>query len=488
MLFPPEPKAADPKAAEPVHAANAGTEMIASTTITEICGARNSALHQIREAAELLARGFAKSEAAVETGKLAHNNSQFSMHDHGANPIIGVLRGDIDVEKAVEAFRKWLDAKVWMNLIQVTNMHAMMDKEAKDKLYADLCADVPEVNEENIRATLRGLITDRKLIFQRGLANAFSKLDRRFRSHDAFKIGSRVILTYVFNDWGSFNYSSRMVDVIDDLERVMCVLAGEPVVQELRGKILDSRPFSGARQSVLELDKVKIRCFKNGNAHLYIRDDLVLKANLQLAEYYGEVLPDATERGEVIRSSSTTLAKNLSFYETPKAVVNRMVKDVCLNDAKVLEPSAGTGSIVEVLLKGWNCTVHAVEVDPTRTAMMRGRVASFRDRVHVQQANFLELHQNPIYTHVVMNPPFYGVHWMDHVMHAMGFLQPGGTLVTVLPSSFEFGDSKRHDLFRAWALEHSKWNRYDMEDLPAESFAASGTRISTCVLTLYKPR
>jgi hypothetical protein len=86
-----------------------------------------------------------------------------------------------------------------------------------------------------------------------------------------------------------------------------------------------------------------------------------------------------------------------------------------------------------------------------------------------------------------MNPPFYGVHWMEHVMHAYDFLTPRGTLVAVLPYTAESGDSEKHDTFRAWAAERAGWRRNRLfSDLPAESFAESGTRVSTVYLTLQK--
>src|SRR3546814_5344789 len=50
---------------------------------------------------------------------------------------------------------------------------------------------------------------NRRDIYLRGIANSFSALDRRFRSHDGFKIGSRLIIERALNDsrsyWTDYN-------------------------------------------------------------------------------------------------------------------------------------------------------------------------------------------------------------------------------------------------------------------------------------------
>src|SRR3546814_3048810 len=68
-----------------------------------------------------------------------------------------------------------------------------MDAEAREKFRHQLRTDPPEVSVENCLATVESLILDSRNIFLRGIANVFSRLDRRFRTHDAFAIGSKII-------------------------------------------------------------------------------------------------------------------------------------------------------------------------------------------------------------------------------------------------------------------------------------------------------
>src|SRR3546814_1465535 len=73
--------------------------------------------------------------------------------------------------------------------------------------------------------TVESLILDSRNIFLRGIANVFSRLDRRFRTHDAFAIGSKIIFDCAFSEYGS--WSGRHCDeYLRDVERTFHVLDG----------------------------------------------------------------------------------------------------------------------------------------------------------------------------------------------------------------------------------------------------------------------
>lgn len=68
-----------------------------------------------------------------------------------------------------------------------------------------------------------------------------------------------------------------------------------------------------------------------------------------------------------------------------------------------------------------------------------------------------------------MNPPFYGRHYVKHVQHALRFLKPGGTLVSILPATAHYD----HDELKG------EWR-----DLPVASFADAGTNVPTGLLRM----
>ena len=461
------------------------TDLVPHNVVSEIVAHRDAALARMREAVELMGRGQLLVSEAESFAASAHRGARAEHDDGHKGEAYRRLFAPLDPAASLDAYRRQLDARVWMHIYTRTGLDRLMDHTAKAAFRAGLAGEVPEVTEESIYATLEGFRGDAKLIFQRGLAAAFSSLDGRFRSHDAFKLGDRVILTNVFDAWGSWNYHSAMRDTITDLERVFAVLDGvQPDIGALARKIAEDRTGGfRARQSVTESTYFRVRCFKNGNAHLWFtRDDLVQRANEQLADYYGAALPDAVPR-EAPPERSYELSKDLAFYFTPEPVVRRMLADISLGAVShVLEPSAGEGHIVRHLL-ATGASVHAVEVEVGRVARLRAMHGGAR--LGVVAGNFLRLAPQATYTHVVMNPPFSGTHWMDHVMHAYDFLRPGGVLVAVLPVSAELGTTKKHVAFRAWASERVRYrNELRFQQLPAESFAAAGTRVSTVLLTL----
>src|SRR3546814_12675940 len=111
-----------------------------------------------------------------------------------------------------------------------------MDAEAREKFRHQLRTDPPEVSVENCLATVESLILDSRNIFLRGIANVFSRLDRRFRTHDAFAIGSKIIFDCAFSEYGS--WSGRHCDeYLRDVERTFHVLDGREQPDRYAGTI-----------------------------------------------------------------------------------------------------------------------------------------------------------------------------------------------------------------------------------------------------------
>lgn len=468
------------------------TGLIERNVVVELCAHRDQALKTMGDALALMQQGLDVANEAVKQAEMAYGCATFTLDDKSKRGEYERIFERLNVQGSTEAFRQQVDARTWMNLLSRTGMESMMDRTAKDELRQSLLGNVPEVTEDNVYATLEKLRESAREIFLRGIARAFIELDRRFKSHDGFKLGDRIILTRVFSEYGGWDYRSRVGDVIVDIERVFAVIDGQaPDARSLMDAVTRHRPGYEPMQSCTVSRYFKLRGYKNGNAHLWFaRDELVDKVNLLLAEYYGQVLPDgvpADVTPEDIRTRSTALCKDLQFYPTPNAVIEDMMRNVWIGEeCRVLEPSAGTGNIVRHILKGKAGSVHAVEVDPARVGALQA-IARHDSRLRVTHANFLQMIPVPEYTHVVMNPPFHGTHYMQHIMHAWEFLAPRGILASVVPISAELGESKAHEAFRAWLGERNGgYNRNVFHDLPLGAFAESGTRISTGYVVLCK--
>lgn len=384
--------------------------------------------------------------------------------------------------------RRLTDTDVWAKIISFTDIERLMDKTAKDDFTRQLREDPPEVTEENVYATLQQLAMDADLIFQRGIAEVFSNLDRRFRSHDGFKIGSRVILSNALNEWGGWSYHRNHRDTLQDIERTFFVLDGKVPPASCGGIVgaveAERNARRGPHQSEVESEFFRIRCFKNGNAHVwFLRDDLVKKVNRLLAEYYGEVIGDGqTDDTEEVFSVKTTPARYYGFYPTPDAAAAQVIDAASLyhcggeTPLRVLEPSAGTGNLAKLCAtKG--ASVDCIEVQPHLASELR---ASRMYRT-VTCGDFLAIEPAPIYDRIIMNPPFDRERDIDHVLHALRFLKPEGLLVAIMSAGTELRETRKATRFRDVTAKLGGKFR----DLPARSFASVGTNVNTVYLRVY---
>lgn len=393
----------------------------------------------------------------------------------------------------------------WRHVYEVGGFERIASAEDKRR-FDQLFAAPPAFTEENVWAAFEKYRNPRAAIL-RGMAEVFCQLDPAFKSHEKMKIGvkglpKRVILGGMrgYSSWGY----DRLRDILNALaayQRLPLVTHSEmtlaiehdgdvwrdggtiPDPYEVRqaerrrqyaiSKGLD--PAHGIAEKIKEhvIPKrgVWLKTFQNCNGHLYFAPDTLRDINLALAEYYGEVLPDCPEDRPTKQRASTAVSKDLQYYPTPVAVVERVLHDLTyqMQGKRVLEPSCGCGRFMDAL-RAAGAEVIGCEVDPVRAAMCEAKGH------RVMRGNFLETVPTGDFGQVVMNPPFYGRHYAKHVRHALKFLRPGGRLTAILPASARYDHGELDDLNPHW------------DDLPVGSFSEAGTNINTTVATIYAPK
>lgn len=398
-----------------------------------------------------------------------------------------VLRGRAQV--SANEMRKNLRASGWKTLYnrcQIDRIASAKDK----KLFERTLADPPELTFDNAKATFGPYLENPRAHILRGLAEAFADLDPAYKSHSKVKIGvkglpKRVILS----NWGSYSGTYGR-DKFRDIVNALAAYRGQPLMEwaefnaiaiQLRAgcdAVLDGREVSETdRYGKVEVAQthdrgMTIRTFANGNAHVLFAPDTLRDINKALAEFYGDVLPDAEEEDATPRAS-TAVSKDLQFYWSPEEVIAKALEFAGVHDlrewrhntpapSRILEPSCGDGRIMDAIrARGHN--VFGIEYHA-------GRAAQARAKGHnVLTANFLEQPVQPEFDIVVMNPPFYGRHYVKHVRHALHFLKPGGTLVSILPATAHYDHGELDGEWR---------------DLPVASFAEAGTNVPTGMLKM----
>lgn len=149
---------------------------------------------------------------------------------------------------------------------------------------------------------------------------------------------------------------------------------------------------------------------------------------------------------------------------------------------RVLEPSAGTGRLIEAVRGVSDCELVAIEISGALCASLKTHTwAKIND---IRRDDFLECGPAECNIHatcdtdlgtfdrVLMNPPFENASDIKHILHAMTFLKPGGRLVAICANGPRQNE-KLKPLADSW------------EELPAGTFEGTGVR--AVMLVINKP-
>lgn len=168
------------------------------------------------------------------------------------------------------------------------------------------------------------------------------------------------------------------------------------------------------------------------------------------------------------------------LFPTPATLAARMVEEAALGPQdRILEPSAGTGRILDAMrYSDWlepgdaSGQVVAVEVNHSLAESLRVHYSG----VSVRCADFLECNGDlGKFDRVIMNPPFADGQDIAHIQHAAKFLKPGGRLVAICADG-----PRQNAKLKPWV----EANGGTWEQLPNDTFAASGTGVRTVLLTM----
>lgn len=446
-----------------------------------------TALAGQRTVADLIDEYDAK-DASVDRA-IADFNASFQALQ-SAGTVWGQFVGTIGTNSHLHAgsIRKNLLISGWKAVQARLEIDRVASANDKKRFEQDL-ANPPPLTMENAKATFGDYLVRPRFHILKGLAEAFTDLDPAYKSHSNVRIGVKGLpKRIILRSWDEYG-SGWGVDRFKNVANALATYQGKPHLDypEMRAinvmhrngedAVLDGRATMIVERyqkdtEVLTVDRgITVRRFQNGNAHVFFSKWALLDINRALGEFYGEVLPDA-EEDDVKPSTSTAVSKDLQFYWSPRPVIEAALDYAGISHPnhyrgespayRVLEPSCGDGRILD-LLREYRCSPLGIEYHP-------GRASEARAKGHgVVTGNFLEHPASPEFDKVVMNPPFYGRHYVKHVRHALKFLKPGGTLVSILPATahYDHGELKG-----------------DWRDLPVGSFSDAGTNVPTGLLRM----
>lgn len=290
----------------------------------------------------------------------------------------------------------------WRHIYELYGLAEIMS--AKDKAAFEVMSEKPpEFTVENIRDRIGVYVADPWGSILRGLAEVFCNLDPAFMSHEKMKIGVKGLPKRVIVSGYYRAHYSHGIDKVRDILNALAAYQGKPLVTHLELTALERDgealrydgdvpdPFQSRTERAANPRFVTVigrgvwlKTYKNGNCHLYFDPPTLRDVNRALAEYYSEVLADCYDDDEArpARRESTLPAKDLQFYPTPAAVIDRVLSQLGnMSEKKVLEPSCGDGRIMDAR---WGKGVHwsnmlGVEIDGARAII--ARVVDFHSEV-----------------------------------------------------------------------------------------------------------
>ena len=180
---------------------------------------------------------------------------------------------------------------------------------------------------------------------------------------------------------------------------------------------------------------------------------------------------------ETLRNGGVKVISAPQLFPTPPEIALGMAKllNVCPGQM-VLEPSAGTGSLIDALgtifppiLDEWRHNLRIVELNYE----LAGALAAKYRGTAVSVGDFLEKTSWELggpFDRIIMNPPFSKGQDIKHIQHAIEMLAPGGRLVALCANG-----PRQNDTLRPLA---DTW-----EVLPAGSFKSQGTGVSVAMMT-----
>jgi len=183
------------------------------------------------------------------------------------------------------------------------------------------------------------------------------------------------------------------------------------------------------------------------------------------------------QRQELERKARSLVGQIPGFFPTPTSIAEEMVRQAGISTGmRVLEPSAGSGSIADVI-RGQcpGADLSVIEYNLTLQDLLKAKghnlVGDDFFSVDGQQ-----------WDRIVQNPPFENLQDVDHVRWAFDHLADGGRLVSVMSESPFFRSDKKAADFRDWLYDQA----HDIVDLEAGAFAASGTGIKARIVIIDK--
>lgn len=174
--------------------------------------------------------------------------------------------------------------------------------------------------------------------------------------------------------------------------------------------------------------------------------------------------------------NGVSLSTKFDFFPTPHELVEKVQNFAEIKDTDtILEPSAGTGS----LLKGLsNKNIDCVEMSDILFEILKSK------GYNVYNMDFADFTTDKKYDKIIMNPPFGKRLDAKHIVKAFDFLKEGGLLVAIHSTGINTATDKSSKAFQELVKKYS----INQEHVDSGMFKNSGkgTMVATTITVLLK--
>lgn len=175
-----------------------------------------------------------------------------------------------------------------------------------------------------------------------------------------------------------------------------------------------------------------------------------------------------------------------AFFATPQQLARDIISKFSLFPGMhVLEPSCGTGSLIEIILElEPKARITAFEIDDDMFDILSEKFPE----ITIIHENFLTFDfeanfQDKLFDLIAMNPPFSTkdnkTSYIDHIQKAHSLLDFPGNLFAIMPQGVLYNSTKKIKEFREWC-----YNVGAIEKIDPGAFKESGTLVSTSLLSI----
>lgn len=218
---------------------------------------------------------------------------------------------------------------------------------------------------------------------------------------------------------------------------------------------------------------------------LYVNTDKVLKAlggkwDRRAGGHKFAADPTAKVAAALENDHVVSRQQALQLFETPPALAERLCQLLDIRqDDNCLEPSAGRGRILKAMADRNPQLIIAIEIDPENGAQLETEGSQQQLII----GDFLEHDPELLRSSAIaMNPPFSRNQDIRHVRHAYKCLEPGGRLAAIVSEHGFIGNERECIEWRDWLASLGA----HIERVPADAFKASGTSVSTRIVSLRR--